>query len=51
MNPMDILSALTSSGEQLESFNAQDQALWEYQITNLMYTGMTVFSIYYFVTQ
>ena len=38
------------SGEIVESFKKQDDARWEYMLTNIIYTGMFGFSAYYFLT-
>lgn len=50
MSVKSIYDALTGTGEVEESFRKQDQAKWEYMITNLVYTGMAGFSLYYFLT-
>ncbi len=50
MSFKDIFDTLTGSGEVEESFAKQDQARWEYMLTNIIYTGMFGFSAYYFLT-
>ena len=50
MTVADAWNLLTGSGEVEESFAKQDQARWEYMLTNIIYTGMFGFSAYYFLT-